>query len=234
MLEVNHINVFYGQIQVLWDVSLHVDNGEMVAILGPNGAGKSTLLKTILGMNHPKSGSISYEGKRIDNLPPHKIIEAGIYYVPEGRRIFPDLTVIENLELGAITKKSLKMKEENLKFVYRIFPILKEREKQIAGTLSGGEMQMLALGRGLMSVPKLLMIDEPSLGLAPKVLTHIFKVIKEVNERGVAVLIVEQNVHQTLALCNRAYVLENGRVVLFGGAKELANNDYIKRSYMGL
>ncbi|MEM3734799.1 MAG: ABC transporter ATP-binding protein [Nitrososphaerales archaeon] len=234
MLRVNKLNAGYDSIRVLWDVSLRVEEGEIVALLGPNGAGKSTLLRGIMGLVPAISGSIEFEEKNITNLPSFRISEMGISYVPEGRGIFPYMTVCENLELGAMSKRSRRLMNENLKLCFELFPILKEREKQLAGTLSGGEMQMLAIARGLMSAPKLLMVDEASLGLAPIVVSKLFNVLKEVNTRGVTILLVEQNVVQALEISHRGYVLENGRVVLEGDAVSLKNHDHIKKVYLGL
>jgi len=234
MLEVNRINVYYGDLQVLWDISLKVDEGEIVALCGSNGAGKSTLLKTISGLLSPRSGSIRFFGERIDGHQPYEIVRKGISLVPEGRRIFPYMTVVDNLKLGAHTQKDERGKEESLKLVYEIFPVLKERKNQLAGTLSGGEQQMLAIGRALMSHPKLLLLDEPSIGLAPIIRERIFEVIREVRKRGITILLAEQNVYQTLKLADRAYVLENGRVVLTGTGEEVLQNENVKKAYLGI
>jgi len=234
MLKVDKINVFYGDLQALWDVSFEVNEGEKVVIVGANGAGKTTTLKTISGLLRPRSGSIEFLGKRIDKLPPHKIVELGIAHVPEGRRLFPRMTVLENLEMGAYTKRAREKLEDTLEWVFSIFPRLKERKKQIAGTMSGGERQMLAIARGLMSKPKLLMLDEPSLGLAPKLVVKTFEVIERINEEGVTILLVEQNVRHALELADRGYVLETGRITLSGTGEDLLKNDYVKKAYLGM
>ncbi|MEM4200624.1 MAG: ABC transporter ATP-binding protein [Nitrososphaerales archaeon] len=234
MLKVSGLGASYGNLQVLWDVSLKVENGEIVALLGPNGAGKTTLLKSILGIVPLVSGSLKFDGIPINGLPTANRVELGISLVPEGRGIFPYMTVRENLELGAISKRSRFSKEKNFKRCFELFPILKERENQMAGTLSGGEMQMLAIARGLMSEPKLLMIDEASLGLAPLIVNKIFQVLKEVNKQGVTILLVEQNVFQALEISNRAYVLENGRIVLEGPSVNLKSHAHVKRVYLGI
>jgi branched-chain amino acid transport system ATP-binding protein len=234
MFEVNNINVFYEDLQALWDVSFKVKKGEVVVIAGSNGAGKTTILKTISGLLHPKSGMINFFGKRIEKKPPHKIVNLGIAQIPEGRHLFPYMTVLENLEIGAYTSRAREKKDETMEWVYQLFPILKERKSQLAGTLSGGERQMLAVGRGLMSRPKLLMLDEPSLGLAPKLVLQVFDIVKKVNEEGVTILLVEQNVRHALEIANRAYVLETGKITLEGMGKELLSSDYVKRAFLGL
>lgn len=234
MLAVNNVNVSYGSLQVLWDVSFRVEKGEIVAIVGSNGAGKTTTLKTISGLLHPTSGSISFLGKRIDKMPPHQIVELGISHIPEGRRLFPNMTVLDNLRVGAYTPMAWKKKEETMEWVFQIFPVLKERKHQLAGTLSGGEQQMLAIARGLMSRPKLLMLDEPSLGLAPRIVLLVFDVIKQINNEGITILLVEQNVRQALELANRGYVMENGRIILEGEGIELLNNKHVKKAYLGI
>lgn len=230
----DRINVLHGDLQVLWNVSFKIDRGKLVTIIGPNGAGKTTILNTISGLLRPRSGSIIYLGKRVENLPPHKLVKLGIAHVPEGRRLFPQLSVMENLKMGAYTRERVREKDEMLEWVFQLFPILKERKNQRASTLSGGEQQMLALGRGLMSKPKLLMLDEPSLGLAPKLVPLVFEVIERVNKEGITVLLVEQNVHQALELADRSYVLEEGKIVLEGKGKELINNEHVKRAYLGI
>jgi branched-chain amino acid transport system ATP-binding protein len=207
MLELKNINTLYGKVQALWDVSLRIDEAEIVALVGANGAGKSTLLKTISGMVHPTSGSVEFLGKRIDNLPPHSIVELGLSHAPEGRRLFAEMTVHENLELGAYPHSAWKLRKETAEHIYQTFPILKERAGQLARTLSGGEQQMLAMGRGLMSRPKLCMFDEPSYGLAPRMLLEVFQIIKSLREQGITILLVEQNVPRTLEIADRAYVL---------------------------
>jgi len=234
MLRVNGINVFYGDLQVLWDVTFEVKEKEILVLVGANGAGKSTTLKTISSLLTPKSGTIEFDGIRLDRLPPNKIIEHGIVHVPEGRRLFPEMTVEENLIMGSLYGEAKSKRKETMEYAYSLFPRLKERRKQMAGTLSGGEQQMLAVGRGLMSRPKLMMFDEPSLGLAPILVQDIFNLIKKINQEGVTILLVEQNVTQTLAMCDRAYVLENGRNVLEGTGKELMANDHVREVYLGI
>ena len=234
MLRVENINTFYSSIQVLRDVSFDIQEGEIVSMVGGNGAGKTTLLKTISGLLSPRLGTINFLGERIDRLPPYKIVEKGAIQIPEGRKLFPPLTVLENLKLGAYLPSNKEKRAESLKRVFQIFPILEERKDQLAGTLSGGEQQMLAIGRGLMSLPKLLMLDEPSLGLAPLMVKEIFRVINEINKQGTTILLVEQNVKQSLALANRGYVLENGRIVLSGNSDELLRNEHTKKAYLGM
>jgi branched-chain amino acid transport system ATP-binding protein len=234
MLEISNIDTFYGKIQTLWGVSLRIDEAEIVALVGANGAGKTTLLKTISGLLCPTSGSVEFLGKRIDGLTPHSITELGISHVPEGRKLFPVMSVRENLEMGAYPYQAWKRKEERLEQVYHVFPILREREKQLARTLSGGEQQMLAMARGLMSRPRLCMVDEPSSGLAPILVLELFQVIKSLRDQGITVLLIEQNVRHTLEIADRAYVIENGRVVSEGKSSELLQNDHIKKAYLGL
>ena len=234
MLKVNGINVFYEDLQVLWDVSFEVKEKEILVLVGSNGAGKSTTLKTISSLLTPKTGTIEFNGIRLDQLPPNKIIEHGIVHVPEGRRLFPEMSVEENLIMGSLYGEAKTKRNETIEYVYSLFPRLQERRKQLSGTLSGGEQQMLAVGRGLMSCPKLMMFDEPSLGLAPILVQDIFDLIKKINQEGVTVLLVEQNVTQTLAMCDRAYVLENGRNVLQGTGQELMANDHVKEVYLGI
>lgn len=234
MLGVSGINVSYGGAHVLWDVSLDVSEGEMVTVVGSNGAGKSTLLKTISGLVRPTTGEITFRGERIDGLPPYRIVEMGIAHIPEGRKLFPQLTVLENLSLGAYTKRAHEKKKETLEQVFNRFPILRERQKQLASTLSGGEQQMLAIARGLMSQPELLVLDEPSLGLAPKLVMQVFDSIREIKQIGVEVLLVEQNVRHALELADRAYVLETGRVTLEGPCRELVNDEHVKKAFLGL
>ncbi len=234
MLKVEGLNVSYGDLQVLWDVSFEVKEGEIVVLLGANGAGKSTTLKTVSSLLKPTTGSVEFLGARLDRVPSHKVINHGLAHVPEGRRLFPEMTVEENLIVGSLTREAKAKRKTTLEWLYDIFPRLKERIKQPAGTLSGGEQQMVAIARGLMSLPKLIMFDEPSLGLAPIMVTEIFKVVEMVNREGVTVLLVEQNVHHTLAMCNRAYVLENGRITLSGTGEEFLNNDHIKEAYLGI
>ena len=230
----DRINVLHGDLQVLWNVSFKINKGEVVTIIGPNCAGKTTILNTISGLLRPRSGSIIYLGKQVEKLPPHKLVKLGIAHVPEGRLLFPQLSVMENLKMGAYTRGRVREKDEMLEWVFQLFPILKERKNQRASTLSGGEQQMLALGRGLMSKPKLLMLDEPSLGLAPKLVRLVFEVIERVNKEGFTILLVEQNVHQALELADRSYVLEEGKIVLEGKGKELINNDHVKKAYLGM
>ncbi|MCD6473104.1 ABC transporter ATP-binding protein [Candidatus Aerophobetes bacterium] len=234
MLKLNNINTCYDDVQALFDVSLDVREGDIVSIVGSNGAGKSTLLNTISGILRCSSGTIEFLGKRTESLPPHQIVEQGIIQVPEGRHIFPRMTVLENLELGAYTRKARGRKKENLDIVFELLPALKERKNQLAGTLSGGERQMLAVARGVMSIPKLLMFDEPSLGLAPKLVKQVFEIAKEINKKGITVLLVEQNIFHSLSISNKGYVLENGKIVLEGKGKELLNNKHVRKAYLGI
>ena len=234
MLEVNNIDTFYGKVQALWDVSLRIEEAEIVALVGANGAGKTTLLKTISGLVRPASGSIEFLGERIDGRAPHSIVELGISHIPEGRRLFPDMSVSENLEMGAYVSEAWKRREWTLRKVYRIFPALEERQGQLARTLSGGEGQMLAIARGLMSEPKLCLFDEPSYGLAPLLVGEIFRVIQELREQGITILLIEQSVRQSLEIADRAYVLENGQIVLEGDGKSLLKEELIKKAYLGL
>ena len=234
MLEVSNLDVFYGKSQALRDVSLRVDEGEIVALVGTNGAGKTTLLNTISGLLRPASGSVEFLGKRIERLAPHKIMKLGICQIPEGRKLFTDMTVGENLEMGAYTSEAWRRRKETFEQVYQIFPVLKERRKQSASKLSGGEGQMVAIGRGLMSTPKLCMFDEPSYGLAPKLFSEVLEVIKGLREQGITVFLVEQNVRQTLETADRAYVLENGRIALEGKGKDLLQDEQVKKAYLGL
>jgi len=235
MLEIEGIDVCYGDLQALWDVSLTVEGKELAVICGSNGSGKSTLLKTVAGILKPERGSIKFLGNKTDDIPPYKHVLEGISLVPEGARVFPYTTVIDNLKLGAYTVKEKEQIEDSLRFVYETFPVLREKENQLAGNLSGGERQMLAIGRALMSEPKLLLLDEPSAGLAPLLSANVFEVIKEINkEKGTSILLSEQNLHQALKLADRAYVLETGRVVLTGSGEEVLNNDMVKKAYLGL
>ena len=234
MLEVRNIDTFYGKAQALWDVSLRIDEEEIVALIGANGAGKTTLLNTISGLLCPASGSVEFLGKRIDGLPPHSIVELGISHVPEGRKLFADMSVRENLEMGAYVYEAWKRKEETLRQVYQVFPVLKERQGQLARTLSGGERQMLAIGRGLMSRPRLCLFDEPSYGLAPLLMAEIFRIIQGLRDQGIAILLVEQNVRQSLEIADRAYVLESGRIALEGNSKGLLQEELIRKAYLGL
>ena len=233
MLHIKDIDVYYGNIQALRGISLEVNEGEIVTLIGANGAGKSTLLKTISGLLKPKKGSIEYLGSSIDGKPAQSIVKAGISHVPEGRRVFANMTVEENLELGAYLRKDRDGIKKDLEHVYELFPRLLERRKQLSGTLSGGEQQMLAMGRALMSKPKLIILDEPSMGLAPLMVKNIFNIIEMVNKEGVTVLLVEQNANMALSVADRAYVLETGSIVLAGTAKELQESDEVKAAYLG-
>jgi branched-chain amino acid transport system ATP-binding protein len=234
MLEAKNIDTFYGKAQALFDISVHVKPSEIVALVGSNGAGKTTLLKTISGLLRPASGSVMFLGKRIDGRPSYAVVELGISHIPEGRRLFPDMSVRENLEMGAYAKRVWKQKQETLHKVCQLFPVLEARQGQIAGTLSGGEQQMVALGRGLMSRPKLCLIDEPSSGLAPVMVDEIFHVIEGLRDQGIAIFLVEQNVRHTLEIADRAYVLENGQVTLEGESKQLLEEEAIRKAYLGL
>ena len=233
LLEVNHIDAFHGSFQALWDVSLSVKPGEIVAIIGANGSGKSTLLDTISGLVHPAKGSIEFEGKNISTLEPFKIVDLGISQTPEGRRIFPDLTVFENLKIGSYNRRARSERAHNLQKVYQLFPLLEERKTQLAKTLSGGEQQMLALGRGLMSNPKLMLLDEISLGLAPLLVNELYRALKEIRERGITILFVEQNVRRSLIEADKAYIMEAGRVVLSGDVEDLREEEKVKKAYFG-
>ncbi|MCM3723589.1 MULTISPECIES: ABC transporter ATP-binding protein [Solibacillus] len=233
MLIINDIDVFYGNIQALKGISLEVKEGEIVTLIGANGAGKSTLLKTISGLLKPKRGSIEYLGAAIDGKPAQSIVKAGISHVPEGRRVFSNMTVEENLELGAYLRNDKEAIKKDLNHVFELFPRLLERRKQLSGTLSGGEQQMLAMGRALMAKPKLIIMDEPSMGLAPLMVKNIFNIIEMVNKEGVTVLLVEQNAHMALSVAHRAYVLETGKIVLTGSAKELQESDEVRAAYLG-
>jgi branched-chain amino acid transport system ATP-binding protein len=234
MLEVCEVTTPYGMTQALWEVCLKVNESEIVALIGSNGSGKTALLNAISGLLTPVSGTIEFLGKRIDGLPPHTIVELGISHVPEGGKVFPEMTVYENLEMGAYPIHAWNEKEQTLEQVYHVFPILKERAGQLARTLSGGERQMLAIGRGLMSKPKLCLLDEPSYGLAPKLVAEIFRVIKELRDRGITIFLVEQNVRNSLETADRAYVLENGRICLEGACDEFLQSDFVRKAYLGL
>jgi branched-chain amino acid transport system ATP-binding protein len=233
-LDVIDLEVFYGDAQALFGISLHIQGGEIVSIVGSNAAGKTTVIKTISGILRPKSGSIKFQGQNIQKLPSHKIVEIGIVQVPEGRQLFPAMTVLENLEMGSCMPEAKKERVRTLERVYEIFPRLRDRLEQLAGTMSGGEQQMLAVARALMSLPKLLMLDEPSLGLGPIIIREIYETVKEINKQGTTVLLVEQNVYHALNMSNRSYVLENGRIVLEGTSKELLENIEVKRAYLGI
>lgn len=234
MLKLGNVNSFYGQIHVLWDIDIVVKEGTITGLIGPNGTGKSTLLKTILGVVQPASGQIEFRGIRIDRMSTTEIVRRGIVYVPEGRRVFPEMTVRENLDLGAMSERAKSDKEKNLRQIYALFPILNERKNQLAGTFSGGELQLLALARGLMGSPDLLMIDEPSLGLSPIAISNVFKMIREISRLGKTVLIVEQNVPRLLQLASYTYLLESGRVAKSGRSSDLEKDDYIAKSYLGI
>ncbi|MDI6688260.1 MAG: ABC transporter ATP-binding protein [Desulfobacterales bacterium] len=234
MLNINGIDIFYGDLQVLWDVSFSVNEKEIVVLIGTNGAGKSTTIKAISSLLTPRKGSIKFNGVRLDHLPPNQIIEHGIVHVPEGRRLFTGMSVEENLIMGSLRGESKVKRFETMDYVFELFPKLKERRKQMAGTLSGGEQQMAAIGRGLMSLPKIMMFDEPSLGLAPLLVQEIFEMIKKIKKEGVTILLIEQNVTKTLAMCDRAYVMENGRIILEGTGKELMENKKVKEAFLGI
>ncbi|MGB9700526.1 MAG: ABC transporter ATP-binding protein [Thermodesulfobacteriota bacterium] len=234
MLEIKNIDVFYGEFQALFDVSLRISEGETVITVGPNGAGKSTLLKTISGLLRPRTGSITFLGQRIDGLPAHEIVELGIAHVPEGGRLFPQLTVLENLKVGSYLKKSRQDFPLAVKEIYQLFPVLDERKRQLADTLSGGERQMLAIARCLMSKPKLILLDEPSSGLAPRVVSRVFEFVHQIKSQGYTILMVEQNVRKALQLSDRAYLMESGRVVKEGPKQSFLEDPYIKKVYIGL
>ncbi|HJC56825.1 MAG TPA: ABC transporter ATP-binding protein [Candidatus Eisenbergiella intestinipullorum] len=233
MLTVENLNVYYGMIHALKDVSFHVEEGEIVALIGANGAGKTTTLQTVSGMLQAKSGSVHFENQDITKMPSHRIVQLGISHVPEGRRMFANLTVYENLRMGAYTRKDKKEIEESLARVYERFPRLKERTRQLAGTLSGGEQQMLAMGRALMSNPRLLLLDEPSMGLSPLLVSEIFDIIESISKQGVTILLVEQNAKKALSIADRGYVLETGSIVMEDSAQALLNNEAIKKAYLG-
>ena len=234
MLKVDKLGFAYGDLKVLWDIDLTVNQGEIVTLVGSNGAGKSTTLKNVSRLVSWGSGSIHFEGEDLSRLEPHQIVERGIVQVPEGRKIFPEMTVMENLRMGSFPKSTRADREKNVERAFSLFPRLKEREKQLGGTLSGGEQQMLAIARGLMANPRLLLLDEPSLGLSPLLVKNIFSIISEINRQGVTILLVEQNVYQSLHIAHRAYVLETGRVVLTGTGAELLNDDHVKKAFLGM
>ncbi len=233
-LEINNIDVYYGDVQVIFDLSLKVEKGEVVSIIGGNGAGKSTLLRTISGLMQPRSGRIQFEGAPIHSRPPEEIVDRGIIQVPEGRRLFTLMTVKDNLIVGGYNRRAAQAIEDTIGNVYKLLPRLKERESQLAMTLSGGEQQMVAIGRGLMALPHLLMLDEPSLGLAPILIRDIFDTVRKIADQGTTVLLVEQDVKHSLSLSDRGYVLEHGRVAMEGRAKELMNDPHVKEAYLGI
>ncbi len=233
MLEVKDIKVYYGMIQAIKGVSFEVNQGEIIALIGANGAGKTTILQAVTGLLKPKSGKIVFEGKDITKTPGYKIVSMGMAHVPEGRRVFANLSVLDNLKMGAYTRKDKNEIKESLEMVYKHFPRLKERSIQSAGTLSGGEQQMLAMGRALMSRPRIILMDEPSMGLSPILVNEIFEIIKDVSKEGTTVLLVEQNAKKALEIADRAYVLETGNISLSGNAKDLINDDKVKKAYLG-
>jgi branched-chain amino acid transport system ATP-binding protein len=234
MLKIEKLNFSYDGLKVLWDIDLEVNEGEIVTVVGSNGAGKSTTLKNISRLLKPDSGVMTFAGTDLSQLESHEVVELGIIQVPEGRKIFSELTVMENLRMGSYVKSAKKGRKRNIDWVFSLFPRLKEREKQLGGTMSGGEQQMLAIARGLMSNPKLLLLDEPSLGLAPLLVRNIFDIIMEINRNGVTILLVEQNVYQSLRIAHRGYVLETGRVVLSGTGKALLNEEHVKKAFLGM
>ncbi len=234
MLKIEKLNFAYGDLKVLWDVDLEVNQGEIVTVVGANGAGKSTTLKNISRLVKPTSGTITFEGQNMSKMAPHHVVEAGLVQVPEGRRIFPEMTVMENLRMGSYVKATRPDREKNIEWVFKLFPRLKEREKQLGGTMSGGEQQMLAIARGLMANPKVLLLDEPSLGLSPLLVKNIFDIITGINKEGVTILLVEQNVYQSLRIAHRAYVMETGRVVLTGKGSDLLNDEHVKKAFLGM
>ena len=234
MLKLENVSTYYGDVPALGGISLKVETGNIVSLLGSNGAGKSTTLHTISGIFRCSTGIIEFLGRRIQDIPPHRIVLLGLVQVPEGRRLFPYMSVLENLELGAFNTGARKELRQAMNTVFELFPVLAERKKQIAGTLSGGEQQMLAIGRGIMAGPRLLMLDEPSLGLAPRVVDQVFDTVKEINSRGISVLLVEQNVFQSLSVADQAYVLENGKIVLEGKGKEVLSHPQIREAYLGM
>jgi branched-chain amino acid transport system ATP-binding protein len=233
LLDVKDLSVYYGDAQALWDISFHVEESDIYSIIGSNGAGKSTILKTLAGLISPSSGKIEFLGSRVDGLSTDAMVDRGLSLVPEGRELFSQLTVMENLELGAFTKRARPLTKETLEWVTSLFPIIRDRKNQLAGKMSGGEQQMIAIGRGLMSKPKLLMLDEPSLGLAPLVVKTIFETISVLNEQNVTILLVEQNIHQALKISNRAIVLKTGHVTMTGRGEELLEDPEIRKAYMG-
>jgi branched-chain amino acid transport system ATP-binding protein len=234
VLQVSKLNFSYGDMQVLWDVDLEVKDGEIVTVLGSNGAGKSTILRNVSRLVRPTSGTITLDGVELNRLQSHQVVERGVVQVPEARRIFPEMTVVENLRMGSFVKATRKDRERNMDRAFSLFPRLAERKGQLGGTMSGGEQQMLAIARGLMGNPKVLLLDEPSLGLSPLLVKNIFEIIKEINKQGTTILLVEQNVYQSLRITHRAYVLETGRVVLSGTGAELLENAHVKKAFLGM
>ena len=233
LLEVRQLSFSYGDLRVLWDIDLEVREGEIVTVVGSNGAGKSTTLKNISRLVRPGKGSLTFQGRDLKKLEPHEVVALGIVQVPEGRRIFPEMTVLENLRMGSFLPSLRPDRARNIERAFKLFPRLEERQKQLGGTMSGGEQQMLAIARGLMANPKLMLLDEPSLGLSPLFVKNIFDIIAEINRQGTAILLVEQNVFQSLRIAHRAYVLETGRVVLTGSGQELLGNEHVKKAYLG-
>jgi len=234
MLKIDKLNFSYGDLKVLWDIEMEVNEGEIVTVVGANGAGKSTTLKNISRLVAPTTGSITFNGTRLNDQESHQVAELGIIQVPEGRKIFPEMTVLENLRMGSYLKSTRGDREANIERVFNLFPRLRERSRQLGGTMSGGEQQMLAIARGLMGNPKLLLLDEPSLGLAPLLVKFIFEIITEINKQGVTILLVEQNVYQSLRISHRAYVLETGRVVLSGTGEGLLNDEHVRKAFLGM
>ena len=234
LLNLENISAYYDDVQVLRNISLRIKERQVISIIGSNGAGKTTTLNIISGVHQPSSGTIEFLGRRIENLPSHQIVDLGVVQIPEARLLFPFMTVLENLELGSYTPKARNGKKEKLESVFNLFPVLEERKTQMAGTLSGGEQQMLAIARGLMARPKLLMLDEPSLGLAPLLVKQVFGTVKEINAQGITILLVEQNVFHSLSIADRAYVLENGSIVMEGEGKEILGNPKVKEAYLGI
>jgi branched-chain amino acid transport system ATP-binding protein len=233
VLRIDNLDFSYGDLQVLWSLSLQVNQGEIVTVLGANGAGKSTTLRNVSRLVRPSSGAITFDGKDLCRMESHQVVELGVIQVPEGRRIFPEMTVLENLRMGSFVKATRPDRQRNIERAFSLFPRLAERQKQLGGTLSGGEQQMLAIGRGLMANPRLLLLDEPSLGLSPLFVKNIFEIIQEINRQGTTILLVEQNVFQSLRISHRAYVLETGRVVLSGTGEELLGNEHVKKAFLG-
>ena len=234
MLDAKNVSAAYGLVQILWDVSFKINEKEIVSIIGPNGAGKTTLVKTIMGLLPAKNGTIQFKGENIENLPPYEIVKKGVSLIPEGREIFPRMTVEENLLLGAYTIGDKQQVKDSKERIYQIFPVLRKKEKAMAQTLSGGEQQMLVIGRSLMSTPQLLILDEPSLGLAPIIVAKVLDTLRQINEEGVTVLLVEQNIRDSLNIADRGYVLEEGKIIIEGEGRELLTNDHIKQVYLGL